>query len=411
MKDFLLTFYNDTFIIVIYTIILVFIAILKFRKNTENSNIFNCENLFIMFYYAFIALGPIYLVGIKKYTYNYNVFFIFLFGLICFIIGAELSSKIIDKKTRDKENNNLMPMANINYKSIITNSIILLAISYLCVSIYLIKNLSFILSDFENNRVLAMQGSGVIIHLAYMMLPTTWILYYSHLNYKNDKKIYIIFIIDIIFLLFIGFRSRIMELLLVAIIIKNDNKKFKIKRLFIYGIILLILVSVLQIIRTYVSYKKVELGIDSIAITMSVNSINLKYIFDFFPRVVPFQHGYTYLLSFSMLLPNSHMDSTLWLKQALNMSFSGGGVTPSILGEFFINFGYLGIFIGMFILGIVCKVTDNYVLKSKANKIIYYIIIFYLARSVSSGISNFTILSLWFIIVTLAVFKVKIKIN
>ena len=60
----------------------------------------------------------------------------------------------------------------------------------------------------------------------------------------------------------------------------------------------------------------------------------------------------------------------------------------------------------MLILGIICKLIDRYYEKKKFNKIVYFIIIFYLARSVSSGISNFTILSLWFIIVTACIFYI-----
>ena len=55
MKEFLLTFYKDAYIIILYTIVLLAIAIWKFRKNTEKDNIFTCENLFIMFYYIFLA--------------------------------------------------------------------------------------------------------------------------------------------------------------------------------------------------------------------------------------------------------------------------------------------------------------------------------------------------------------------
>jgi len=407
MKEFILTFYKDVYIIIIYTIILLAISIWKFRKNTEKNNIFTCENLFIMFYYIFLAIGPIYLVLAKEYTYNYNVFFVLLMGLICFIIGADFITKIkIKKKDKETEKKN-KDLKQINFKSVLKVTNILLIISYVSIIIYLGKNIGFILQDFENNRVLAMQGSGVFIHLGYMMLPTTWILYYCHLNYQKSKKIYIIYLIDIVFLLFVGFRSRILELLLVSIIIKNYHKPFKIKKLFVYGIILILIVSALQIARAYISGGNLIPGIDSLVNTMAVNSINLKSIFRVFPKNVPFQYGYTYLLSFMMLLPGPNMDATLWLKQALNLSFDGGGVTPSIIGEFFINFGYIGIFIGMLLLGIVCRLIDNYGKKTQNNKIIYFIVSFYIARSVSSGLSNFIILTLWFTAVSFFIFHFK----
>ena len=63
----------------------------------------------------------------------------------------------------------------------------------------------------------------------------------------------------------------------------------------------------------------------------------------------------------------------------------------------------------MLILGIICKLIDRYYEKKKFNKIVYFIIIFYLARSVSSGISNFIILSLWFIIISICIFYIDIN--
>ena len=407
MKDFLLKFYNDKIIIILYAIILTALAINKFRKNTKERPIFTCENLFILFYYVFIAVAPIYNVWVNNYKYTYNIFFIFFICLVLFVIGADLivGNKYLKNEKRIKE----LSLGKVEGKFVVRSATLFLIIGYFFLCCYLIQNLNIIMQDVENNRVIAMQGSGIIMHLGYMILPATWILYYYHLNYKNNKLIYVYIILDIILLLLMGFRSRVLELILLLIIIRNDFKPFKMRRLITIGVILIASIIIMQLFRTFISGGSADIGIDSLISAMGVSGINSNYIFDSFPDKVPFQYGYTYWLSIKMLLPGPDIDATLWLKNVLNLQYDGGGLTPSIIGELFINFGYIGIFIGMLILGIVCRLIDNYAKNKKINRCIYYILLLYIPRMVGSGISTFFILTVWFLIVTFIILKLKIK--
>lgn len=324
MKEFLLTFHKDVYIIVIYIVLLLAIAIIKFRKNKDNNNIFTCENLFIMFFYVFIAIGPIVSMATDKYKYNYNIFFIFGFSLVLFLLGADIiigNKKI--KITRKKVNDENKKIKKIDWKNIQRNAKIILYIAYIFAVIYLLKNLSFILQDIENNRVSAMSGNGVIIYFSYAMIPATWILYYCHLNYNKVKYMWIYFIIDIILLLLFGYRSRIIEIILMCIIIRDDYSRIKIKTLLRIGVCLIIIVSLLQAVRGILSSAEMNI-FNSIKNTMCVASINLIYIFNAFPTKVNYQYGYTYFINFQQLLPSSSLDMTMWLKKTLNMNFDGG---------------------------------------------------------------------------------------
>ena len=63
----------------------------------------------------------------------------------------------------------------------------------------------------------------------------------------------------------------------------------------------------------------------------------------------------------------------------------------------------------MFLLGIFIGIIDKKEKEYTNNKLIYFIFIFYLARSVSSGLSNFIIIMLWFIIITLIMMRIRIQ--
>lgn len=74
-----------------------------------------------------------------------------------------------------------------------------------------------------------------------------------------------------------------------------------------------------------------------------------------------------------MLLPGPDPDFTMWLKEQTGIMFSGGGLTPTILGEFYLNFGFSAIFIGMFILGVYSVFLNRYFVKHKENELHLYL--------------------------------------
>lgn len=409
LREILLNYSTNYFYTVLYLIALITIGGYELRKNIKNKTIFSGTNLFLFFYYVFIAIGPIYLIFTKEYQYNYNVLFLFVSCLVVFLFGSNFligNKKLVLSRQKKK---NQVEKKVFDYNNVIKTASLFLCISYIAIFLYITKNINFIFQDFENNRVLAMQGNGVLLYFSYMMLPSIWMLYYCHLNYSKNKKIYIYICLSVFLLLFVGFRSRILELILLLIVIRNDYKPFKLKKLLKFGFGLLGLACVLQLARIYVSSGIKANSLDSFMNTFFVNSINMKYIFNTFPNKMPFQYGYTYWLGISILLPNNSLDATLWLKQVTNIQFNGGGLTPTIIGENFINFGYYGIYIGMLIYGCLFKIMDNRFGNSKnINKVIYYTFVFYMARSVSSGLSNWIITIIWFFVVEYVITKIKI---
>ena len=406
MGEFLRNNFSEPISLLFYMVFLIIVAIFHFKKSLKNNSILSCTNLYIIFFYIFIALAPIgYVLFEKNFKYYYNTIFVFSFSLILFIIGSDFIVKNKNNIEVIKDNNVL------NFKIIYNNALIFLIIGYIFSFIYLSKNLSYILIDFENNRVSAMSGNGIIIYLSYMIIPATLVLYYCHLHYKRNPMIFLYVLMNIIILLLFGFRARVLDLLVLILIIKNDYKSFRLSKLFNYGILAIIFVSFLQFVRFYISGSNSNTFMQSLFNTICVGSININFIIRYIPLKIPYQYGYTYAINFLQLLPSYSVDMTMWIKNTLNLQFDGGGVAPTILGELYINFGFIGLFLGSFILGIICKSIDNFAKKRDygIKKIIYFIISFYLARSVYGGIANFIVLELWFIFIILFICNFKLK--
>lgn len=130
-------------------------------------------------------------------------------------------------------------------------------------------------------------------------------------------------------------------------------------RIIFYGLLCIIGVAALGAIRTTMS-GGVSSTLTSLFTSLYVGDININYMYNTFPGKVDFQYGYTYLINFLMLLPGPDLDFTLWLKEQVGITFSGGGLTPTIIGEFYINFGEISIFIGLFLLGAFSVYLNRY---------------------------------------------------
>ena len=173
-------------------------------------------------------------------------------------------------------------------------------------------------------------------------------------------------------------------------------------------ILFLIGLAVLQVFRTNMSRESTNIVKEFYSILQS-GSVNINYIYEEFPESTPFQFGNTFLINLKMLLPGPDMDFTLWLKDTIGISFSGGGITPTIIGEAYLNFGYFGIILFMFLIGVIGNYLNSryYVDKQNVVWIVYVTVI--MIGAFRGGIANVEINLLTSIFLIIA-YKVLYKI-
>ena len=127
--------------------------------------------------------------------------------------------------------------------------------------------------------------------------------------------------------------------------------------------------------------------IETIVTSFANGSINIYYVLRQFPKYTSFQYGYTYLINFIMLAPGSQPDFTIWLKNQIGITFSGGGVTPTLLGEAWLNFGFFGIIMNFFLVGLLCNRLDKWYYKTK-NVYFFVLFVWVVTSSVRGGFAN-----------------------
>ena len=128
------------------------------------------------------------------------------------------------------------------------------------------------------------------------------------------------------------------------------------------------------------------------------------------PETVPFLYGNGILMTFLALLPGEQPVLGPWLKEQFGLNFAGGGFPPSILGGFYLEFGIIGIIIGMLLLGVILQLAYIFLRRqpTELSLIIYSFLLTYSIQSIRDGLLK-DIFPIWFIVVVILTHLLIIK--
>ncbi len=361
-----------------YIFLYLFMGILIFSVSEKW---LSSMTLFYIMYTISIG-GSAFFMWKENCSFSYDPFTVILGGLFCSIIGYLFGLKFLHKTKIRVKLNLKMSGIQIGWTNVLYFSYSLATIACF---LYFLKNRTFLLHNINEGRLSAASGNGFLLYLLKLHIMIIPMMYEEYQKGKIHKILFIfLFLFASIQLLVTGFRTPLASMLLIIIIINIYNAKINIKKALSLMVLLFFAFLLYGAYRNYADISSIYKMIRN---HMFADAQNLNRVFLTFPNKIKYQHGYTYIINLIMLKPGPDMDYTLWVKQALQMSFSGGGVTPTILGEFYMNFGYPFIYIGMLLLGIVMAKIDNWITKGKINFWKAYVML-QIASSCSGGIAN-----------------------
>jgi beta-1,4-N-acetylglucosaminyltransferase len=324
---------SNFYLFILYTIVIgVYVHLIFDFEDVKNP-----INLFFMYSYLLWFLPFILIKGfstfvIKDYIYDYTVI-----GFTVFIFMYSFLVK--------KDNKNNIYTGDNTYLGIL--ALLGLMTSLFFTTLFFIKagNIPILAENPELARVAAMQGNGFVHRISYISLSigALSLTAYDIIRYR---KIRITTILIVIFLVFYnsltGPRSQSLKVLVQMFLLFMVIKKGKINLKFfiVLGIGLLTLTGVLGALRG--GKAGLSEGFFHLMNRLYMNPINLQRIVELF-KTNDFWYGKSLVYDFGVYLPGSQPNLGTILKQMTNAKFQGGGITVTLIGEGYLNFGLVGI--------------------------------------------------------------------
>lgn len=338
-----------------------------------------------------------------------------LTGFFMFLLGASFVS-LIFLKHKDKEK--LGPNTSIDFKFPMK---VFYSIGIFAMLTYWIKSggIPAFMADVENNRVAAISGNGIPFHLSMLTMVVLWY-YYTVSDKFSFKRHGLLLIFTILILFSTGWRNTSVALIFIALAIFHYKKPVSIIKMSLVSVFLVVLISVSGLYRISSSTNNFELS----KMMEQGNYVGafFQYLYNYpvafgkdilsqvlvhIPDALPFQHGKTFLWNFQLMIPGNTTEAfDFILKVAMNRGFDGGGMPPTLIGDLYINFNYMGIVFGMMLVGMLWSLFHHLFLRNPSNVIglVSAIFIYYLSVSVRGGIENITLTMTWLIVVSIALY-------
>ena len=285
--------YRDTYLRLYWMVIFIFVTwcLMCIQKRIINTLV-----VFSIFYFILFAFGPmlLYKQGLDYYK---SVGDYIIISYLFFVVGYCFSGR----KTLKLKLFSIFQPSN-NYNTIYVISIVVFLIGMISYCIYFVNNWhNIFVADFNSGRVDAMKGNGIFLWLGSLVWLSVYMVYEQLLiNGHYKKSTYSMFIIAAFFSILLGFRSALVNPILVMFFMKNKKEEIPLKRMGILAVALMIFVGVYGAVRSNDSST-----VDSLLNEFKVSSVNLNYIFEYFPNKVNFQMGKTYLLDFVRLVDDN----------------------------------------------------------------------------------------------------------
>ncbi len=325
--------------------------------------------LFIANYITFIGLGVI-ATGWFDIVLLPELYLALSLGLAAFASGALIGDITLNR------GQNLHVIRQVQVVQRAVSGSISWALVFYCIGLaviifffFRIGAIPILLSDAENSRFSLRAGSASLPIIAYAFFMTGALTIIAHARTRWVMVGAGVLVgIAVLALIGGGFRAPALKFMLATFIVFAYVRWSRIPWIWLAILlsVVILLVGGLGYFRREAAFTTDIVIIFRLAVfRIFVNNLYvLDFIFDLYPAFEPFMYGRSYAIDIITLLPGPQPHFGFWLKDRLGLVFDGGGVTQTIVGEFYLNFGWVGIVVGMFLLGVAFRALYRAIIRT-----------------------------------------------
>lgn len=372
----------------------------------KNKDFFQPEVFLNLYFIILIGIGPIALYFFSEELFNssnyQDVSYIVLLGYVSINIGYYFASTKNRKINASKFNIGKLKKQYESGK--------FKKVGYFFIFIGLFAAIIFfqragtipILADNkEMSRVAALQvsGNGYFLYLMTMaMYGLALLALYSYLYDKGFFFLYLSLVIVGCVMTGTGSRRYVLWLFLYVLMARHFIFSFiSIKKMMVFSIIGLLFINLFEMFRNPESTTTTDLKTTFIY-RFIIYISNLEKVLSAFIKRDNFEYGGTFFMDLLTALPGKQIDYQSWLKEISQLEFEGFGIPPTIMGDMYVNFGYVGIVIGCFLFGYIIRKLYNLLIiykKSLFDVFLYIVSLEIASKVITSGISAQSVSIVW----------------
>nr|MBZ1357364.1 oligosaccharide repeat unit polymerase [Dyadobacter fermentans] len=374
-----------------------------------------------IYFIILIGLGPIALYFYSENMYlsgNYqNVIQMVLIGYVCINLGYFLASK----QTRNVFTNKTYLSPPGGYSSSFKSKLRISAYVFFTIGILAsllffarTGNIPILAANKEAARVaaLAVGGNGYVLYLMSMgMYGVALYAIYAYGYNKDKTQLFLLFAIMGLAMTGTGSRRYILWVCLYLLIAKHYlSSPIPKTRMLVYTFLGLLFVNLFEMFRNPDSMTTTSLS-TTFSYRFIIYISNLEKVLTYFMSRDEYEYGGTFFMDILTALPGKQIDYQSWLKKVTNLEFEGFGIPPTLMGDLYVNFGYVGVVLGCTLFGFMVRnIYNSLILKrgSFYNLFLYMAVLEISSKIITSGISAQAISILW-LAIFVGLYKVLFK--
>ena len=260
---------------------------------------------------------------------------------------------------------------------------------------------SHFFGELAEARIQAQWGAGYFMQGITLILPFCALVLYAK-GLVISRRVwkfwaFIITILTIVMMIALSSRGHFAIFLVLLLLLHQlYAKKIDLGKALFIIIIFIVLFLMVSIFRMgyFLKFDDLRDIISSISdifiYRLSMGTQQFHAILQIFPKDHYFLMGRSYLWDIISFLPGPDLGLNGWLFTLIYpLGIEGSAVTPLSLGEFYVNFGWLGIILGSALLGAFLQKLYIYFIRSEGNMstlVVFVVITSYLAKSSMNGI-------------------------
>lgn len=363
--------------------------------------------MFVVSYVVFIGIGIV-MTGYYGIELAPSVLIALAVGLTMFLIGALTSDILASPSGRIKIRQSVIVVSNFHRNEVTWAwMFFFIGVFFLVYYYYQVGTIPFLAENAEDVRIVVKSGRGYLPIAGHSLISiSTTFLIAAHVKQNHLHLFFVILavVISVILILGVGYRTLSVRILLSGFIVYSFVRKSKIS-----GVALIFLIALFFVLLSITGfYRLFGHSIQSLeqvefAFRRSSYAIFVRYLWIFnlvmayFPNIHPFMLGQSYLISASTMMPGPQLHFGFWLVENLGLVLSSSGpVDPTILGEFYANFGWIGIMVGMFMLGAGLRTLYRFLKIGPSLSIARLVLMVLLSTSIMDVVASGLVLVLLF---------------